>query len=193
MNSFAQYRQQMCQQRRALTPSQRVTAAGSVLQWVTQQKLIEPYRHIAFYYPVQGELDPSPIIQQAWQAHKSCYLPILPPNQQKALQFMPYATNTTLIKNRYHIPEPEYDANTIISAQQLELVFVPLVAFDPKGNRLGMGAGFYDTTFAFTRENRHDVQLMGLAYEFQRVDSLQPQPWDIPLTAIITEKQVYWR
>jgi 5-formyltetrahydrofolate cyclo-ligase len=72
-------------------------------------------------------------------------------------------------------------------------VLAPLVAFDARGIRLGMGGGFYDRTFAFLHRRtrwRRPV-LMGLGYEFQRVDDVGGHPWDVPLLAVATEARLY--
>lgn len=63
------------------------------------------------------------------------------------------------------------------------------MGFDRDGNRLGMGGGYYDTTFEFLagRSRWHKPRLLGLAYGFQEVDALPHEPWDVPLTAIVTE------
>jgi len=67
-------------------------------------------------------------------------------------------------------------------------VLVPLVAFDDAGNRLGMGAGYYDRSFAFRRAAPSPPLLVGVGYEFQRVPALAAQPWDVPLDAVLTER-----
>ena len=76
----------------------------------------------------------------------------------------------------------------------LDLVLVPLVAFDDRGNRLGMGGGYYDQTFAFLSQRQHYRRptLLGVAYEFQRLVALPVQAWDIPLDGVATEKRVQW-
>ena len=62
------------------------------------------------------------------------------------------------------------------------------MAFDPRGNRLGMGGGFYDRAFArVLRARPLRPRLVGLAHGFQQVDSLPAEPWDIPLDAIATD------
>ena len=67
---------------------------------------------------------------------------------------------------------------------------MPLVGFDRLGNRLGMGGGFYDRTFAFTAKNSSpSPKLIGLAYSFQELQAIKPQPWDIPVSGIVTEKE----
>ena len=78
-------------------------------------------------------------------------------------------------------------------ARQLDVVIAPLVAFDESLNRLGMGGGYYDRTFAFRKRARvlRRPVLIGVAYSFQRVDRLQPENWDVPLDVVITEKESY--
>jgi 5-formyltetrahydrofolate cyclo-ligase len=80
-------------------------------------------------------------------------------------------------------------------AWTLDLMLVPLVGFDGACNRIGMGGGFYDRTLAYLRRRRHwrRPRLIGIAHECQRVDRIDPRPWDIPLDAVVTEQGVYRR
>ena len=92
-------------------------------------------------------------------------------------------------------PEPRICADRLIAARNLDLVIVPLLGFDSDCNRIGMGGGYYDRSFAFTRRYRHikGPYLLGLAHESQRVEQLDAQPWDIALDAVITEQNLYVR
>jgi len=68
---------------------------------------------------------------------------------------------------------------------------LPLVAFDQQGERLGMGGGYYDRTFEFLRRSGlNKPKLIGLAHDFQQVDAIPTEAWDVPLTAIVTNKGV---
>jgi 5-formyltetrahydrofolate cyclo-ligase len=75
----------------------------------------------------------------------------------------------------------------------LDLVLAPLVAFDAHGNRLGMGGGFYDRSFAYLLRHTRWLRprLIGLAYDFQRQSRLPSQAWDVPLQAIATDQHLY--
>ena len=75
----------------------------------------------------------------------------------------------------------------------MDLLFLPLVAFDTHGNRMGMGGGFYDRSLAFLQQKNglKKPVLAGLAHEIQKVEQLLTQNWDIPLDFVITEKQLY--
>ena len=70
---------------------------------------------------------------------------------------------------------------------------MPLVAFDPIGNRIGMGEGFYDRTLDNKKLNNNKKKpiLVGVAYDFQKQNHIQPDPWDIPLDIIFTESRIY--
>ena len=107
------------------------------------------------------------------------------------MQFGRVGRNTRMAPNRFGIPEP-IDAKPL-RARQLDLLLMPLVGFDLEGNRLGMGGGFYDATLAFMRHRRvwRKPRLVGIAYECQRVDTLPHEPWDMPLDAVLTERQLY--
>ena len=72
-------------------------------------------------------------------------------------------------------------------------MLLPLVGFDDRGGRLGMGGGFYDRSLAYLRmrKNRHMPTLLGLAHECQRVDELAMASWDVPLRATVTDRAWY--
>jgi 5-formyltetrahydrofolate cyclo-ligase len=96
----------------------------------------------------------------------------------------------TLKRNRFGILEPV--GGQALSSRWLDLVFVPVVGFDIRGTRLGMGAGFYDRALAWrhTRNAWRGPRLIGLAYAFQQVDSIAAQAHDVHLDAVVTEKGV---
>lgn len=150
-------------------------------------------RYIALYMPVRGEADPRHI--QRWLApHQQLYLPVLSPWKDKRLWFIRWdGQNRQLCPNRFHILEPcrPYHRQQQRAARWLDLVLTPLVAFDNQGNRLGMGGGYYDRTFAWKgmTQCRNQPCLLGYAYDFQWQPGLTHQPWDIRLDAVVTEKK----
>lgn len=93
-------------------------------------------------------------------------------------------------RNRFGIPEPLGKA---VAPQRLDAVCVPLVGFDGRGRRLGMGGGFYDRTFAVNarkkRGNARGPRLIGLAHACQQVGRLPHEDWDVRLTGVVTERK----
>jgi 5-formyltetrahydrofolate cyclo-ligase len=188
-------RRQILAQRRQLSTHEQTQAAQRVAQQWVSHPLFYRSKHIAFYLANNNELDPAPLLQLAWRQQKTCYLPVLHPLALNRLWFMPYFEGDKLFPNRYGVLEPLIDAKRLFPAWALQLVLTPLVAFDNRGHRLGMGGGFYDRTFAFLKHFRHRSHpyLVGLAYEFQKVNHLNPKPWDVPLHGVVTESEIYLR
>ena len=152
-------------------------------------------RHIAVYLPNDGEIDPGFFILLAQRLGKVCYLPVLHPVLTNRLWFCRFDSLTPMRHNRFGIPEPKRPRSDQKRAPwSLQLVLLPLVAFDAKGGRLGMGGGFYDRTFAFTRRSRGPrPRLIGLAHSLQEVERLPVAGWDIPLEAVVTDAAVHDR
>ena len=150
---------------------------------------MEPYRYakkIAFYKAINGEIDLTFLWNSAPLQGKHCYFPVI--NEQKTLDFLPATPVTVFKKNKYQIDEPDIELSKAIPLEQLDIIFLPLVAFDVNGTRLGMGAGYYDRTLA----NVTHPMLIGLGYEFQRCTFIEPNAWDIPLEAVVTQHTIYW-
>ena len=180
-------RSQLQQQRNALTTAQQAFTSQKICQQVSQANCFKDARHIAFYTPVKGEATPLPL--QA-EANKSFYLPVLSTENKFHLNFIKIDNNTKYKNNIYAIPEPIYTPQDIIPATQLDLVIMPLVAADKKGHRMGMGGGYYDRSFAFKLDSNADFpKLLGFAYDFQLVDKLIAESWDVPLDFIATDRE----
>ncbi|MGD8163555.1 5-formyltetrahydrofolate cyclo-ligase [Pantoea sp. FN0307] len=175
--------------RRGLGAEQQTCAANSVAEHALNVASMDRAQHIALFLSVDGELNTRPLIARLWQQHKQVYLPVLHPFSPGNLLFIHYTPETILIPNRLRIPEPPLDVRHIIPLSQLDVMFVPLVAFDKQGQRLGMGGGFYDRTLQHWRS--HGFLPIGLAHDCQQVDTLPVEAWDIPLPAILTPSRLW--
>lgn len=172
--------------RDALSANYQKKASVKICQTIRQLEQYRYAKRIALYKAISGEIDLGKLWQSAPLHGKFCYFPSL--NQDKTLSFLPSTHSTPFIKNRFGIEEPDVSTTFALPPAQLDLMIIPLVAFDEHGTRLGRGAGYYDRTLAHSKP----ALLMGVAYEFQRQPYLEPQPWDIPLDVIVTEKETYW-
>lgn len=186
-------RQKLRHQRRTLAPDKKTQSAEEIAQSIKKLPEFKKSQHIACYLPHDGEVNPHFIIANAEKAGKQCYIPTLVTNNDHHLEFYSYRLGEPLKKNRFGIGEPDTMAQQHILPNKLDLVLLPLVAFDEMGNRIGRGAGYYDRTFAFLHDSDKKKKpiLMGLAYEFQKIPSFQPESWDIPCNIVVTEKQLY--
>nr|AAR37522.1 5-formyltetrahydrofolate cyclo-ligase family protein [uncultured marine bacterium 311] len=140
-------------------------------------------KKVSIYIPIHNEVPTKRIIQLIIGSNTKCFLPVI--NQDlnnKNMRFAEFNHETALVKNKFDISEPI--SGTFENASQLDLVVIPLVAFDNEGFRLGMGKGYYDFTFGTSKINRKPL-FWGLSYDFQKTDSCYPEEHDLKMQAVI--------
>ncbi len=191
--SPAEIRKRIRSARQSLSYHEIESKSASICKQLTKSPEYRASHRIAIYLSNDNEAQPEQLLPHAWRLKKSFYLPILKPKPFAGLWFGRYDQKSHLVPNRYGIPEPLLSQKILIPAWTLDIAFIPLVAFDLEGNRLGMGGGFYDRAFSYLRQRQllRRPRLIGLAFECQKVEKLPAQPWDIPLDGIITEDNFY--
>ncbi|MHB1543744.1 MAG: 5-formyltetrahydrofolate cyclo-ligase [Gammaproteobacteria bacterium] len=149
-----------------------------------------PIAKIGSYLPVRNEIDPNGFRVLMGQRAPAIYLPRL---AGKMLEFVLWDPLTPMGANAFGIPEPL--KGPTLPAEACPCILLPLTAFDPCGRRLGSGGGFYDRTLAFRMKpmpGRFDLPLLiGVAHDCQRIDRIEPNPWDVPLDAVATDRCWY--
>ncbi|GMQ74912.1 MAG: 5-formyltetrahydrofolate cyclo-ligase [Gammaproteobacteria bacterium] len=190
MKSRRTLRAEMRRRRRAISEPERARMAEAVARHLGASLRVRRARRVACYLSNDGEMDLGPVMDFLRGNGKQVLLPALRGNE---LWFLPCDRHTPLALNRFGIPEPDVAAHTRCRPRDLDLVLMPLVAFDASGNRLGMGGGFYDRAFSYLRNRAFWKKplLLGVAYEFQRLETLASRPWDVPLHGVATEKGLY--
>ena len=151
-------------------------------------KYLDEGNHVAAFYSFQNEPDTKNLIEHLWSKEKEVFLPV---THEGSLKFFNYHSDSRLIKNRFGIYEPDISQNEEIHIQSLDIILMPLVAFDRSCNRIGMGSGFYDKALSVLDASLSKTHLIGLAYDFQKMEHIEPNKWDIPLDCVVTEKKVY--
>jgi 5-formyltetrahydrofolate cyclo-ligase len=180
-------RRRLRAQRSALGAPARMAAAEAVATHFRENPdLLGHPGYVAGYWAMGGEVPLHALQMRLFPGQAWC-LPILPETSPGPLAFAPWRQGDPLVTNRYGIPEPDVSPSSRLPAEEMHVVLVPLVAFDDAGNRVGMGAGYYDRTFDFRRASARHPWLVGVGYGFQRVPALEAQPWDVPLDAVLTE------
>ncbi len=180
-------RQGLKQVRQRLPAEYRIKTSAQVCKRIAISEAYRKAKRIALYFSANGEVDLDVLWTSAPYHGKFCYFPCL--REDKSLDFLPATPSTPFKKNRFNIPEPDVSLSLAIKPQDLDIIFMPLVAFDSKGTRMGMGAGYYDRALKDVTQ----PLLIGVAYDFQRFEYLRAQEWDVPLSGIVTPKHFYWR
>ena len=169
--------------RLALSKDYLTQAETDLAKHFSEQTDLPSAKNIASYIPCHGEISPRKI--QSALTGSDFHLPCITDFNQSRMQF--YSAKNKLRKNRFGIYEPELSGQAT-PLSTMDIIFLPLIAFDRQGNRIGMGGGFYDRALTFKKQNQPPF-LLGLAHYFQEVESLSPNPWDIPLDAILTDQE----
>lgn len=192
--SRAQLRRLLRIQRRALSKTQQHLASKRLYQQLAMHPVFRRARRVAFYLPNDGEIDPRLLLRAAFARGKAVFLPVLRPWPRHQMVLQRLYPNETLTMNRFKIREPRFNRSRQVAVWSLDVLFMPLVGFDTRGGRLGMGGGFYDRSLAFLNRRSHRAQhplLLGLAHECQKVDRLPLAPWDVPVHAVVTDANWY--
>lgn len=180
----ATLRQHYRQLRRSISSEEKITYSKKLVEIFFQY--FQSYKNIAVYLAHDGEIDLSFLIEVLWKKRCNLFLPVINVTTQH-LQFSAYSPSTILKKNSYGINEPADDF--FLASEDLDIVLMPLVAFDKTGARLGMGKGFYDQTFA-GKNLLNKPKLIGVAYSYQYCDKLPVESWDVSLNGVLTEKEL---
>ena len=181
------------EQRRALPDRVHQHYSDEICRHIANSSQFRRAKRIGLYLPNDGEIDLQPLISTAWSANKSCYLPVLMPFNENRLWFAPLEPGERMVVNRFGISEPDRNWYQMVKLWSIDLLLMPLVAFDGSGNRMGMGGGFYDRSFSYLNQRKRwrKPHLLGTGFELQRVDKLPHQPWDIPLDGVVTERGMW--
>jgi 5-formyltetrahydrofolate cyclo-ligase len=178
-------RQRLRSARRALDPSLAARHADACGKALRSSAAWRQSSRVGLYLAHDGEVDARDVIAAAGVDDRALFLPRLVGQQ---LEFAPWQPEQALQPNRVGIGEPTAPAAPL---ESLDLLLMPLVAFSDDGVRLGMGGGFYDRSLGTLAAAQRPL-LLGLAYELQRLDTLQAQHWDIGLDGVVTECGLRW-
>lgn len=175
-------RAQMKQQRRALTLNDIAEKSCSI---ISQFLSLEQYLSascVMVYLSAFHEPDTAALIHHALSNNKRVVVPITHIDTHTLT--LSYLTDyRSLRKGAYHILEPVHIIPA--STQDIDIITIPGLAFDRRGNRLGFGAGYYDRLLSETTALK-----IGLCYDFQLVDALAAEKHDIPMDMLITETKI---
>ena len=165
----------------------RDVASSVIAKKIVSSTWFQRTQYLACYLPAANEVSTWEIISRAWRMKKRVFAPVCEINLR--MQFREVSPDTDLRPNRYGVFEPVN--GEIITARMLDAVVTPVVAFDGHNHRVGMGGGYFDRTFSFLRHRNAWLhpKLVGAAFACQQVTEITPNPWDIPLFAVVTEAE----
>lgn len=169
--------------RRALTTDQQASHAAAVTRHFFTSGLALRGRTVGLYFANDGEVNLTPLFARLLRMRKRVALPVVHADGRMTLRRC--RAETPLRPNRYGIDEPA--RGPALTPLAIDVLLVPLVAFDRFGTRLGMGAGYYDRYLGQVAPALRPL-LVGVAHELQRSRARLPRGhWDVPLDGVLTE------
>jgi 5-formyltetrahydrofolate cyclo-ligase len=189
VNTKSELRASLKAQRHGVTRGARLRAAMEVARIVAQTHWLAPGKRIGLYASLPHELGTAPLIALAKQRGCEIYLPRITSLRARRMRFVPLGP----AGRRHALGMHEPRGNEYLPARFLDTIFVPAVALDRRGARLGHGAGFYDRALAFRRTRSHWMgpRLVGVGYSFQVVSAIPVAPTDVFMDVLVTDKGIY--
>lgn len=177
-----QQRRQLLQAREAVDASVRADWGRAISRSLLDGFTLLAGAKLGIYWPIRAEYDPRFVAHTLRNSGAQTGLPVVVGKGQP-LVFRAWQPGTEMREGGLGIPYPAASPEITLDA-----VLVPPVGFDEKGYRLGYGAGFFDRTLAALSPQPLAI---GVAFECQRLPSIEPQPHDIALDFIVTEAAIY--
>ncbi len=138
---------------------------------------------MGFYWPaLEGEFDPLPLVRPFLESGGTVALPVFE-SPGVPMRFCRWVPGCALVPGAFKIPMPK--EREVVTP---DVILVPVIGFDQHGYRLGLGAGLYDRTLAVLNPRPYAI---GIGFEFQRLETIYPQPLDMPMDLVVTETGQY--
>lgn len=180
-------RQEILKIRRTISEAEAFKSGQKVVEILKTHPFFENRKMVGSYLSLFGEMSTKPINDYLLENHDLA-LPFMNVQQKGLMDFYSYKKGDELIENRFHILEPVNNPENLIIPDRFDALIVPLVAFDKAGNRLGMGGGYYDRML---KKLPYQCLLIGVAYDFQLIEQVPIEQWDMPLHEVITPSEHY--
>ena len=177
-------RQKMIQARAAF-PQEKRTRANQSIQQRVLEKWKPEWKVVLIYVNRAEEVCTTSLILELLEREIQVCVPAFDPSLERYFPSQIQDFENEMESGRFGILEPRRTACRPVPAHDLDAVFLPGVAFDANGNRLGYGYGYFDRICRATRSFK-----VGLAYQFQIVERLTPHSGDVPMNQIVTEEKV---
>jgi 5-formyltetrahydrofolate cyclo-ligase len=174
-------RVELLERRRTVDFDDRKRYANELTERLLAAVDLRPFHTLGFYWPIRGELDLRPIAQRHLSGGGAAALPVVVAKNEP-VEFWSWETGSAMQRGFWNIPVP-LERRCVTP----DALLIPLVGYDSAGYRLGYGGGFYDRTLASLKPRPYCI---GVGYDHAVLETIHPQPHDIPMNLIVTERCV---
>ena len=144
-------------------------------------------KNIMLYLSFNKEVNTYPLVNWCFDNHKTVIAPYCIQATREIVPFKITNLASDLTRSTFGVMEPKHDLLEKANIKDIDLIIVPGVVFDEHCNRIGFGAGYYDR---FLPKKSKNAPAIGIAYDYQVIDSIPTSEYDVPLDFIVTEKRI---
>ncbi len=186
MDTKTRIRGEIREQRKALLPEWIATRSQQIAERFMALDVFQAAETICLYAAIAGEVRLDAVREQCWADGKRVLVPAFR-REQRDYGFKTLTRDTALVTGPWGVPEPAVDAWAEVGPAAC--IAVPGVAFDDAGGRIGYGGGYYDRLLAPVKGIRAQTAI-GICFDFQRVESVPREAWDIGMDRVVSESHV---
>ena len=192
----ASIRSEMLSARDIMSPMTRELLSNTVIDNVLTSKEYISAHVIFLYSSIRNEVDTIDLIEQSLKDGKKVALPVsYMSNGSPKMDFYYIKSRSDLVPGYMGILEPDRRKTSVVIANDMpDTIVVPGVAFDYSMNRIGYGAGFYDSYLFSHNYTTYSMKpyLLGICYDFQMGYDITPEPNDIKMNLVVTENGCFY-
>lgn len=175
-------RAELLQRRRKLSQETILAQSSKMAEHLFAWPSYQQAKNIMFFLSMSDEPNMMTMIEHAWQQGKTVCIPHM--RGQFAIMDAAIIKNMdSLVRGRFNLLVPDPAHVTLMEPSCIDVIVVPAVAYDRQGNRLGMGAGYYDRFIAKATQ----AVLIGAIWSSQMVDALPVGQYDKPVQYLLRE------
>lgn len=174
-------RAELLERRHAFDLNDRKRYAQALTERLVGAVDLRAFAILGFYWPIRGELDLRGIARSHIEAGGAAGLPVVVAKNEP-VEFWSWEPASAMQRGFWNIPVP-HERHCVTP----DALIIPLVGYDAAGYRLGYGGGFYDRTLAALTPRPFCI---GVGFDDSQIETIHPQPHDIPMNVIVTERRV---
>lgn len=183
-------RERFLEKRAGLSPEQVLENSLGVIELIRALSEWKTACEVLVYWPIKGEVDVRPLVSDLWQRGCKVLMPRCRPDAFGEMDIACATCEDELTSGPFTIMEPDAEKCPPLGTCSPDLALIPGVCFDRRGYRLGFGGGYYDRLLA--SDEMKKTLTIGLGHNFQLLEELPTQPWDMPVDIVCTEEEL-WR
>jgi len=176
-------RSQILEKLRSKDPQERLTESREIKRRLFQEESFQRAKCIMFYASKEYEVDTTDMIEGALSLGKRVVLPVTETQKKRLIPSEIKDPKADLTKGAFGIYEPKREKMKAVDLKDIDMIVVPGVVFDKKGNRIGHGKGYFDR---FLKSLPKKIPTIALAFRCQLLERIKTLSWDVSVTKVIT-------